>query len=115
MDRLSLVLNLQKAKPTLGPGEEAKTISLDVPRPERTWQLVLFARLREWAASTPVEEGKLMVFPGVDVLGIPYWFDWLRHHTCWWAERLVAARASACIRSFCHLFYASRLRYSNLH
>lgn len=75
MDRLSLVLNLQKAKPTLGPGEEAKTISLDVPRPERTWQLVLFARLREWAASTPVEEGKLMVFPGVDVLGIPYSFD----------------------------------------
>jgi S-DNA-T family DNA segregation ATPase FtsK/SpoIIIE len=75
MDRLSLVLNLQKAKPTLGPGDEAKTISLDVPRPESTWQPVPFARLREWAASTPVDEDKLIVFPGVDVLGIPYSFD----------------------------------------
>lgn len=75
MDRLSLVLNLQKAKPTLGPGEEAKTISLDVPRPESTWQPVPFARLREWAISTPVDEDQLIVFPGVDVLGIPYSFD----------------------------------------
>ncbi len=75
MDRLSLVLNLQKARPTLGPGEEAKTISLDVPRPESTWQPVPFARLREWAASTPVDEDQLIVFPGVDVLGIPYSFD----------------------------------------
>ena len=75
MDRLSLVLNLQKARPTLGPGEEAKTISLDVPRPENTWQPVPFARLREWAASTPVDEDQLIVFPGVDVLGIPYSFD----------------------------------------
>lgn len=75
MDRLSLVLNLQRAKPTLGPGDEAKTISLDVPRSENTWQPVHFARLREWAASTPVDEDKLIVFPGVDVLGIPYSFD----------------------------------------
>lgn len=75
MDRLSLVLNLQKARPTLGPGEEAKTISLDVPRPESTWQPVPFARLREWAASTPVDEDQLIVFPGVDVLGIPYSFN----------------------------------------
>jgi len=75
MDRLSLVLNLQKAKPTLGPGEEAKTISLDVPRPESTWKPVPFALLREWAASTPVVEDQLIVFPGVDVLGIPYSFD----------------------------------------
>lgn len=75
MDRLGLVLNLQKAKPTLGPGEEAKTISLDVPRPESTWESVPFARLREWASSTAIEDGTLMVFPGVDVLGNPYSFD----------------------------------------
>jgi S-DNA-T family DNA segregation ATPase FtsK/SpoIIIE len=75
MDRLSLALNLQKAKPMLGPGDEAKTISLDVPRPESTWQPVPFARLLEWAASTPVDEDKLIVFPGVDVLGVPYSFD----------------------------------------
>lgn len=75
LDRLSLVLNLQRAKPILGPGDEAKTISLDVPRPESTWQVVPFARLREWASTTPFDESKLMVFPGVDVLGVPYSFD----------------------------------------
>ncbi len=75
MDRLSLVLNLQKAKPTLGPGDEAKTISLDVPRAENTWQPVPFANLREWVASAPVDIDKLIVFPGVDVLGAPYSFD----------------------------------------
>jgi S-DNA-T family DNA segregation ATPase FtsK/SpoIIIE len=75
MDRLSLALNLQKAKPMLGPGDEAKTISLDVPRPESTWQPVPFACLREWAAATPVDEDKLIVLPGVDVLGVPYSFD----------------------------------------
>ncbi len=75
MDRLSLVLNLQKAKPTLGPGDEAKTISLDVPRAENTWQPVPFANLREWVASAPVDADKLIVFPGVDVLGAPYSFD----------------------------------------
>lgn len=75
IDRLSLVLNLQMAKPTLGPGDEAKTISLDVPRPESTWQSVPFARLRQWAATTPVVDDQLIVFPGVDVLGVPYSFD----------------------------------------
>lgn len=75
MDRLSLVLNLQKARPTLGPGEEAKTISLDIPRPESSWQPVPFVRLREWAASTPIIGDQLLVFPGVDVLGKPYSFD----------------------------------------
>lgn len=75
MDRLSLVLNLQKSKPTLGPGDEAKTISLDVPRGENTWQPVPFANLREWVASAPIDEDKLIVFPGVDVLGAPYSFD----------------------------------------
>lgn len=75
LDRLSLVLNLQKAKPTLGPGEEAKTISLDVPRPEGTWTPVPFASLRDWVSATPTEDDKLVVFPGVDMLGAPYSFD----------------------------------------
>lgn len=75
IDRLSLVLNLQKAKPALGPGDEAKTISLDIPRSESTWQPVPFARLREWVALAPSDDDKLIVFPGVDVLGVPYSFD----------------------------------------
>jgi S-DNA-T family DNA segregation ATPase FtsK/SpoIIIE len=75
IDRLGLVLNQQKAKPMLGPGDEARTVSLDVPRKESAWQQIPFACLREWAASAPVREDQLIVFPGVDVLGAPYSFD----------------------------------------
>jgi len=75
LDRLSLVLNLQKAKPILGPGEEARTISLDVPRPEATWIPIPFASLKEWAAATSNAEDKLTVYPGVDMLGSSYSFD----------------------------------------
>jgi S-DNA-T family DNA segregation ATPase FtsK/SpoIIIE len=75
LERLSLSLNLQGAQPTVSHGDEAKTVNLDVPRPENTWHSVSFTKLREWVASTPIEEDKLIVFPGVDVLGQPYSFD----------------------------------------
>ena len=75
LERLGLALNLQQAHPTLSHGDEAKTVSLDVPRLKHTWQIVPFEKLREWVASTPVIEGQLMVFPGVDILGAPYFFD----------------------------------------
>ena len=75
LERLSLSLNLQGAQPTITHGDEAKTVNLDVPRPENTWHSVAFSKLREWAASTPMDDEKLMVFPGVDVLGNPYSFD----------------------------------------
>ena len=75
LERLGLALNLQKARPILGPGDEAKTLSLDVPRPRETWQVVPFSKLREWVASTPADNNQLMVFPGVDILGVPYSFD----------------------------------------
>lgn len=75
LERLSLSLNLQGVQPTVTHGDEAKTVNLDVPRPENTWHSVVFSKLREWAASTPVDDEKLVVFPGVDVLGNPYSFD----------------------------------------
>lgn len=75
LERLSLALNLQHARPILNHGDEAKTISLDVPRPKSTWQTVPFERLREWVASIPINDDQLVVFPGVDVLGAPYSFD----------------------------------------
>lgn len=75
LERLSLSLNLQGAQPTITHGDGAKTVNLDLPRPENTWQPVSFSKLREWAASTPVDDEKLIVFPGVDVLGNPYSFD----------------------------------------
>lgn len=75
LERLGLALNLQQARPILGPGDEAKTMSLDVPRPKNTWQIVPFSSLREWVASTPVNDEQLIVYPGVDILGAPYSFD----------------------------------------
>lgn len=75
LERLSLALNLQHARPLLGPGDEAKTVSLDVPRPKGTWKIVPFDKLREWVAGTPVNDEQLIVYPGVDILGAPYSFD----------------------------------------
>lgn len=75
LERLGLALNIQQARPTLTYGDEAKTISIDVPRPKTSWQIVSFSKLREWTASTPVNDEELIVFPGVDILGVPYSFD----------------------------------------
>lgn len=75
LERLSLALNLQGAQPTLAHGDEAKTVSLDVPRPESTWQKVGFSKLREWVSSTFTDNDQLIVYPGVDVLGNPYSFN----------------------------------------
>ena len=75
LERLALALNLQKTRPTLSNGDEAKTVSLDVPRPRPTWIPVTFAQFREWIASTTTAAGQLPVYPGVDVLGKPYSFD----------------------------------------
>jgi len=75
LERLSLALNLQGAQPILGHGDEAKTVNLDIPRPQSTWQQVSFSKLREWVASTPPGIDQLIVYPGVDVLGNPYSFN----------------------------------------
>lgn len=75
LDRLSLALNQQNTTLALGPGDKARTISLDVPRTEDTWQPISFRRLRDWASSVPAKVDGLIVFPGVDVLGGAYSFD----------------------------------------
>ena len=75
LERLALALNLQVARPTLAPGDEAKTVSLDVPRPKDSWQTVAFSKLREWVTSVPFDNDQLIVFPGVDMLGNAFFFD----------------------------------------
>lgn len=74
LPKLGLALNLQHTRPSIGPGDEAKTVSLDVPRPNKTWEVVPFAKLQDWLASEPLDD-RLVVYPGVDVLGNPYGFD----------------------------------------
>lgn len=75
LERLGLALNLQKAQPTLTHGDEAKTVSLDVPRPRSTWTSVGIAEFRAWLSAASPRADQLLVYPGVDVLGNPYSFD----------------------------------------
>ena len=75
LEKLSLILNLQHTIPTLNRGNQAKTISLDVPRPESSWQTKTFSDVFQWVNSPESGDGELVVFPGVDILGNPYCFD----------------------------------------
>lgn len=75
LERLALALNLQKSRPILSTGDEAKTVSLDVPRPQATWTQVGFSQFQDWLASNKVAPGHLPVYPGVDIMGNPYSFD----------------------------------------
>lgn len=75
LERLGLALNLQKSRPTLAHGDEAKTVSLDVPRPISTWTPIGITEFRAWLAAASSNRDQMMVYPGVDVLGNPYSFD----------------------------------------
>jgi len=72
LERLSLVLGLQGAVPTVTPGDEAKLVFLDIPRSRTTWETVNFNVLQEWTSSVPTDPDQLLVLPGVDALGNPY-------------------------------------------
>jgi len=75
LERLSLVLSLQNAIPSLSHGDQAKTVFLDIPRPKATWVSPGIQELQEWVKSTPSSDDQLIVFPGVDVMGKPYSLD----------------------------------------
>ncbi|MBU0499942.1 MAG: DUF1832 domain-containing protein [Gammaproteobacteria bacterium] len=74
LDKLALGLNLQQSGVFLMPGNEARTVCLDLPRPEETWQALPGERLREWARDFN-GDAVLPVWPGVDALGTPFVFD----------------------------------------
>jgi S-DNA-T family DNA segregation ATPase FtsK/SpoIIIE len=74
-ERLGLILNLQDVVVSILPGDEARTVFLDIPRPRQTWTTAGFSMLRQWCASAAGQASKLDVFPGVDVLGNPYSFN----------------------------------------
>ena len=75
LERIGLALNLQSAQPVLSNGDEAKTVFLDVPRPKETWTGTGFKDLREWVGRSRVGADRLLVFPGVDVMGKPLSID----------------------------------------
>jgi S-DNA-T family DNA segregation ATPase FtsK/SpoIIIE len=75
LERLSLVLGLQQAIPTITAGDEAKTVFLDIPRPKSTWHSSNFSDLRKWTSTSVPDPNQLIVYPGVDVMGQPFSLD----------------------------------------
>jgi len=75
IEKLSLVLNLQHAIPIMNHGDESKTVFLDIPRPNDTWDRIYFQKIDEWVHSFTSDRDKLNVFPGVDVVGTSFSFN----------------------------------------
>ncbi len=74
MDKLSFSLGLGTQGVFTAPTAEPKMINLDVPRARDTWHPVAGEKLKEWALQTGLD-AQLPVWPGVDVMGQPYFFD----------------------------------------
>lgn len=75
LDSLQVALSLE-SKPTLTQGEEPKTLGLEIPRPENSWQGVKFSSLKEWSSSANIPgEMALPVYIGTDAMGKPFYFD----------------------------------------
>ncbi|TIM38448.1 FtsK/SpoIIIE domain-containing protein [Mesorhizobium sp.] len=75
LERLALVLSLQNHIPALGHGDEAKTVTIDIPRPKSSWVQNGRGELMEALHAMPSDNDSLMVFPGVDVIGKPVSFN----------------------------------------
>lgn len=95
LDKLALILNLQQSGVFLEMGDEAKTISLDIPRPRDTWQTVYGSQLRGWAERPIPNSYALPVWPGVNALGEPYCFDLAK------APHLLVAGTTGSGKSIC--------------
>lgn len=74
LDSLQVALSLE-SRPTLAHGDEPKTLGLEIPRSENTWQSVRFSSLKEWAALSTKSDMDLPVYLGSDAMGQPFFFD----------------------------------------
>ncbi|MGE4557187.1 MAG: FtsK/SpoIIIE domain-containing protein [Desulfovibrionaceae bacterium] len=75
LERLSMVLGLQQAMPSLSRGDETRTMFLDIPRPKDTWHPIGVNLLEKWIRNADTDKNKLIIYPGVDILGEPFSFD----------------------------------------
>lgn len=75
LPQLALALNLGQKLPAKANGDEARTVFIDLPRSRETWQNVPFDKLKNWAAKSPRDINKLLVYAGVSVTGEDVAFD----------------------------------------
>ncbi|HCJ1229662.1 DNA translocase FtsK [Pseudomonas aeruginosa] len=73
LDKLGLILNIQDSSISISSGSEAKTVGLNIPRPEASWLKVSGADIKIWVGEN--NNFTLPIFPGVDTLGNPFGFD----------------------------------------
>jgi len=75
LEQLALVLNIQDAVPTVAPGDEARVIFLDIPRPKKTWSNYGKNEFQLALKSISSNRDQLMLLPAVDIMGEPVSFD----------------------------------------
>ena len=75
LERLALAMSLRDMMPTLGHGDEAKTITIDVPRPASSWTTASKIEFLEALSAVSGARTELMVCPGMTVVGEPVLFD----------------------------------------
>lgn len=75
LERLALAMSLQQHMPALSPGDEARIVMIDVPRPRTTWNSAGKQELLDALKAVPSNGDQLVVCPGVDVVGKPLQFD----------------------------------------
>lgn len=75
LENLSIILSLQEAIPIINKGDQTKTVFLDIPRPKMTWQHTGIEDLKKWCASAGGDDDKMVVYPGVDIMGNPFALD----------------------------------------
>lgn len=74
LEKLAFVLGLGEVGVFTAPGQEARTVFLDLPRRAETWQTPGGKDLLRWLEQAPAA-WHLPVYPGVDVAGKPVGFD----------------------------------------
>lgn len=75
VSHLSFHLGLNTRNVFLQETDLPKTVALDVPRHETTWDMVSFTSIQAGIKSRSDDSDPLWVCPGVDVQGDPYEFD----------------------------------------
>ena len=75
LERLALAMSLRDMMPALGHGDEAKTVTIDVPRPPKSWTTASKIEFLEALKAVSGSGAELMICPGMTVVGEPVLFD----------------------------------------
>lgn len=75
LERLALAMSLRDMVPALGHGDEAKTVTIDVPRPSKSWTTASKIEFLEALNVVSGSGTELIACPGMTVIGEPVLLD----------------------------------------